>query len=49
MPPIFIAEQVPPDVIFKHQREDHRHDHGFLVDAGAASRRIDMPLHIHDL
>ena len=42
MLPIFIAEQVPPDVIFKIM--------GFLVDAGLRiARRIDMPLHIHDL
>ena len=52
MLPIFIAEQVPPDVIFKiiGAKIIIGMIMGFLVDAGLRiARRIDMPLHIHDL
>ncbi len=52
MLPIFIAEQVPPDVIFKiiGAKIIIGMIMGFLVDAGLRiARCIDMPLHIHDL
>lgn len=52
MLPIFIAEQVPLEVILKiiGAKIIIGMIMGFLVDAGLRiARRIDMPLHIHDL
>ena len=52
MLPIFIAEQVPLDVIFKilGAKIVVGMVMGFIVDAGMRlARRIDAPLHIHDL
>lgn len=52
MLPIFIAEQVPLEVILKiiGAKIIIGIIMGFLVDAGLRiARRIDMPLHIHDL
>ena len=52
MLPIFIAEQVPLDVILKILGAKIVVDMvmGFIVDAGMRlARRIDAPLHIHDL
>lgn len=52
MLPIFIAEQVPLEVILKiiGAKIVIGMVMGFLVDAGLRiARRIDMPLHIHDL
>ncbi|WP_288323281.1 putative manganese transporter [uncultured Eggerthella sp.] len=52
MLPIFIAEQVPLEVILKINGAKIIIGMimGFLVDAGLRiARRIDMPLHIHDL
>lgn len=52
MLPIFIAEQVPPSVIFKilAVKVVLGMVMGFVVDAGMRlARRIDAPLHIHDI
>lgn len=52
MLPIFIAEQVPLDVILKIMgaKVVIGMVMGFVVDAGLRiARRIDMPMHIHDL
>ena len=52
MLPIFIAEQVPLDVILKilGAKIVVGMVMGFIVDAGMRlARRIDAPLHIHDL